>query len=140
MSPVGMSLVVATGPAGPIGNRFVRCKRQLRPRRRESLPLIRSWMGSSVRPSPFVLLPENAPQEVLPDMVEFMANLRKEITIGVVGGSDLPKQKEQLGETGALLLLCGLSCSGVLRVDFPTTASLSVLPQPGTSLRYVSVL
>lgn len=40
-------------------------------------------------------------QEVLPDMVEFMANLRKEITIGVVGGSDLPKQKEQLGDSGA---------------------------------------
>ena len=33
-------------------------------------------------------------------MVEFMAKLRKEITIGVVGGSDLPKQKEQLGESG----------------------------------------
>lgn len=39
-------------------------------------------------------------QEVLPDMVEFMAKLREEITIGVVGGSDLPKQKEQLGESG----------------------------------------
>ncbi|CAM9844656.1 unnamed protein product, partial [Hapterophycus canaliculatus] len=35
---------------------------------------------------------------LLPDMVEFMAKLRKEITVGVVGGSDLPKQKEQLGE------------------------------------------
>lgn len=54
-------------------------------------------------------------QEVLPDMVEFMANLRKEITIGVVGGSDLPKQKEQLGDSGALP--CFLSCSGLL-VDF----------------------
>lgn len=37
-------------------------------------------------------------------MVEFMAELRKEITIGVVGGSDLPKQKEQLGETGACVV------------------------------------
>ncbi|CAM9726705.1 unnamed protein product [Ectocarpus sp. 4 AP-2014] len=43
-----------------------------------------------------------ARKEVLPDMVEFMANLRKEITIGVVGGSDLPKQKEQLGETAVM--------------------------------------
>lgn len=33
-------------------------------------------------------------------MVEFMAKLRERITIGVVGGSDLPKQKEQLGESG----------------------------------------
>ncbi|CAM9493102.1 unnamed protein product [Sphacelaria rigidula] len=32
-------------------------------------------------------------------MVEFMAKLRERITIGVVGGSDLPKQKEQLGES-----------------------------------------
>lgn len=39
-------------------------------------------------------------QEVLPDMVEFIAKLRQEITVGVVGGSDLPKQKEQLGESG----------------------------------------
>lgn len=36
-------------------------------------------------------------------MVEFMAKLRKEITVGVVGGSDLPKQKEQLGESGEFL-------------------------------------
>lgn len=33
-------------------------------------------------------------------MVEFMAKLRERITIGVVGGSDLPKQKEQLGNSG----------------------------------------
>lgn len=40
-------------------------------------------------------------QEVLPDMVEFMKTLRERITVGVVGGSDLPKQKEQLGDSGA---------------------------------------
>ncbi|WP_411024171.1 hypothetical protein, partial [Salmonella sp. s58408] len=40
-----------------------------------------------------------ARKEVLPDMVEFMKTLRERITIGVVGGSDLPKQKEQLGES-----------------------------------------
>lgn len=39
-------------------------------------------------------------QKVRPDMVEFMAKLRERITVGVVGGSDLPKQKEQLGECG----------------------------------------
>lgn len=36
-------------------------------------------------------------------MVEFIAKLRERITVGVVGGSDLPKQMEQLGETGAPL-------------------------------------
>jgi len=32
------------------------------------------------------------------EMKEFMASLRENISIGVVGGSDFPKQKEQLGE------------------------------------------
>ncbi|CAM9151470.1 unnamed protein product [Discosporangium mesarthrocarpum] len=32
-------------------------------------------------------------------MTEFLVELRKRITIGVVGGSDLVKQKEQLGES-----------------------------------------
>lgn len=33
-----------------------------------------------------------------PEMLEFLAALRKKVTIGMVGGSDLDKQKEQLGE------------------------------------------
>mmetsp|Transcript_4280 Transcript_4280/g.6263 ORF Transcript_4280/g.6263 Transcript_4280/m.6263 type:complete len:250 (-) Transcript_4280:123-872(-) len=36
--------------------------------------------------------------EVTPDMMEFMKNLSKKITVGIVGGSDLPKQEEQLGD------------------------------------------
>lgn len=36
-------------------------------------------------------------------MTERIAKLRKQITIGVVGGSDLVKQKEQLGENGAFV-------------------------------------
>lgn len=35
--------------------------------------------------------------EVTPEMVEFLDKLRGRITTGVVGGSDLVKQKEQLG-------------------------------------------
>ena len=31
-------------------------------------------------------------------MLEFLEELRKVITIGIVGGSDLAKAKEQLGE------------------------------------------
>jgi len=38
-----------------------------------------------------------ARQQIKPDMMQVLKKLRKEITIGVVGGSDLPKQKEQLG-------------------------------------------
>ena len=37
--------------------------------------------------------------QVSEEMSAFIKNLRSKITIGVVGGSDFPKQKEQLGET-----------------------------------------
>jgi phosphomannomutase len=36
--------------------------------------------------------------EVTPDMMSFMKSLSEKITVGIVGGSDLPKQEEQLGE------------------------------------------
>jgi hypothetical protein len=36
--------------------------------------------------------------EVTKDMMQFMHDLSKKITVGIVGGSDLPKQAEQLGE------------------------------------------
>lgn len=36
--------------------------------------------------------------EAKPEMLEFLAELRKKIYIGMVGGSDLVKQREQLGE------------------------------------------
>mmetsp|Transcript_41656 Transcript_41656/g.61144 ORF Transcript_41656/g.61144 Transcript_41656/m.61144 type:complete len:249 (-) Transcript_41656:289-1035(-) len=35
--------------------------------------------------------------EVTPEMLKFMTDLSKKITVGIVGGSDLPKQQEQLG-------------------------------------------
>ena len=36
--------------------------------------------------------------EITPTMLDFMTTLSQEITVGIVGGSDLPKQEEQLGE------------------------------------------
>jgi phosphomannomutase len=36
--------------------------------------------------------------EITSDMLEFVKTLSKKITVGIVGGSDLPKQEEQLGE------------------------------------------
>jgi len=36
--------------------------------------------------------------EVKEDMMEVLKTLRKKITVGIVGGSDLPKQQEQLGD------------------------------------------
>jgi len=35
--------------------------------------------------------------EITPSMMEFMQSLSSKITVGIVGGSDLPKQEEQLG-------------------------------------------
>ena len=35
--------------------------------------------------------------EITEDMRQFMHDLSKKITVGIVGGSDLPKQEEQLG-------------------------------------------
>eukprot|EP01061_Rhynchopus_euleeides_P005672 TRINITY_DN14882_c0_g1_i1.p2 TRINITY_DN14882_c0_g1~~TRINITY_DN14882_c0_g1_i1.p2 ORF type:complete len:253 (+),score=156.22 TRINITY_DN14882_c0_g1_i1:55-813(+) len=39
-----------------------------------------------------------ARKKVTPDMLETLVELRKDYTIGLVGGSDLSKQKEQLGD------------------------------------------
>ena len=36
--------------------------------------------------------------EITSDMLTFMKTLSTKITVGIVGGSDLPKQEEQLGE------------------------------------------
>ena len=36
--------------------------------------------------------------KVKEDMMEVLKTLRKKITVGIVGGSDLPKQEEQLGD------------------------------------------
>jgi phosphomannomutase len=35
--------------------------------------------------------------EATPEMMDFLKQLRQKITVGIVGGSDLPKQEEQLG-------------------------------------------
>lgn len=39
-----------------------------------------------------------------PEMLEFLKELRKKVVIGFVGGSDLKKQQEQLGEKGRALI------------------------------------
>ena len=36
-----------------------------------------------------------------PEMLAFMQKLREEVTVGIVGGSDLVKISEQLGANGA---------------------------------------
>ena len=39
-------------------------------------------------------------QEIKADMIEELKKLRSKIKIGIVGGSDMAKQYEQLGKTG----------------------------------------
>ena len=52
--------------------------------------------------------------EVTPDMMQFMKDLSKKITVGIVGGSDLPKQEEQLGEGIAQLFPYNFSQNGLV--------------------------
>ena len=47
-----------------------------------------------------------AAEVVSPETVAFIAALREKIAIGVVGGSDLVKQKEQLGDSPAMFDWC----------------------------------
>ena len=41
-----------------------------------------------------------ARKDISPEMKQLLADLRQKVVIGFVGGSDLSKQKEQLGEDG----------------------------------------
>mmetsp|Transcript_17489 Transcript_17489/g.36695 ORF Transcript_17489/g.36695 Transcript_17489/m.36695 type:complete len:251 (-) Transcript_17489:218-970(-) len=52
--------------------------------------------------------------EVTPDMMAFMKELSKKITVGIVGGSDLPKQEEQLGEGIAKVFPYNFSQNGLV--------------------------
>lgn len=52
--------------------------------------------------------------EVTPDMMAFMKDLSKKITVGIVGGSDLPKQEEQLGEGIAKVFPYNFSQNGLV--------------------------
>lgn len=45
-------------------------------------------------------------KRVSPETVKFLADLRAKIAIGVVGGSDLTKQKEQLGDSPTMFDWC----------------------------------
>jgi HAD-superfamily hydrolase, subfamily IIB len=52
--------------------------------------------------------------EITPDMMSFLKSLSEKITVGIVGGSDLPKQEEQLGEGIAKLFPYNFSQNGLV--------------------------
>ena len=52
--------------------------------------------------------------EITPEMMSFMKNLSKKITVGIVGGSDLPKQEEQLGVGVATMFPYNFSQNGLV--------------------------
>lgn len=61
--------------------------------------------GSSVDPTTLCLFDVDgtltaARQKATPDMHQFLSELRRRVRVGVVGGSDLDKIKEQLGDDG----------------------------------------
>lgn len=52
--------------------------------------------------------------EITPEMMSFMKSLSEKITVGIVGGSDLPKQEEQLGEGIAKVFPYNFSQNGLV--------------------------
>ena len=52
--------------------------------------------------------------EVTPEMMQFMKDLSEKITVGIVGGSDLPKQEEQLGAGIAKVFPYNFSQNGLV--------------------------
>ena len=52
-------------------------------------------------------------QRVTPDTEQFLQTLRARVRVGVVGGSDLNKIKEQLGEDGELNRCSTLHCASL---------------------------
>ena len=52
-------------------------------------------------------------QEISPEMRSFLGELRKSINIGMVGGSDLSKQIEQLGSNCKYILFIFFSFSTI---------------------------
>ena len=47
-------------------------------------------------------------------MMDFMKGLSKKVTVGIVGGSDLPKQEEQLGNGVTTLFPYNFSQNGLV--------------------------
>ena len=52
--------------------------------------------------------------EITDEMLSFMKDLSKKVTVGIVGGSDLPKQEEQLGEGVVKLFPYNFSQNGLV--------------------------
>lgn len=52
--------------------------------------------------------------EITDEMMAFMKGLSKKITVGIVGGSDLPKQEEQLGHGVTELFPYNFSQNGLV--------------------------
>lgn len=50
-------------------------------------------------------------QVIKPEMKAYLAELRKRIVIGVVGGSDKAKQEEQMGGDGRKFNTCTSTCT-----------------------------
>jgi phosphomannomutase len=52
--------------------------------------------------------------EITESMLDFMKELSKKVTVGIVGGSDLPKQEEQLGDGIVKLFPYNFSQNGLV--------------------------
>lgn len=69
--------------------------------------------------------PDRFGQDVSPEMLDLLQQLRKKVVIGFVGGSDLPKQQEQLGVHGRKGNCRFISCARVLTYSAAQVSKLS---------------
>jgi phosphomannomutase len=63
--------------------------------------------------------------EISPAMKQALADLRKKVVVGFVGGSDLSKQKEQLGENGKSFQDHHILGTGRLELSMPIPMIIS---------------
>jgi len=64
---------------------------------------------------------------ITPEMKDFMSTLGSKVTIGIVGGSDLPKQQEQLGDDVLSLYSYNFSQNGLVAYKGTTMLKLTTI-------------
>ena len=75
-----------------------------------------------------------ARKQISSEMLETLVKLRKEVVVGFVGGSDLAKQKEQIGDNVCIMKLLEkqlyLKCPFKRRIGYLSEAKIELFKVP----------